>query len=195
VDLGALCGLRQGQAAGLSVDRVDFLRRQLKVDRQLVTSHDAGRPTSFGPPKTARSFRSVPLADAAVNALAGYVEQFGTGADGLLLHEDGAPVGSDRFGHVWRRTRQDVLLARARVHNLRHTYASVLLAGGVSVPAAAEHLGHTPAILLDVYAHLIPADLDRARGAVEAAFAQRAEDSLRTEDRSCGGARPADLEL
>jgi hypothetical protein len=47
----------------------------------------------------------------------------------------------------------------------------VLLSGGVSVAAAAEYLGHSPAVLLSVYAHLVPADHDRARAVIAAAFA------------------------
>ena len=35
--LGTACGLRQGEATGLTLDRIDFLRRQLTVDRQLVS--------------------------------------------------------------------------------------------------------------------------------------------------------------
>jgi hypothetical protein len=88
----------------------------------------------------------VPLADRVVDELARHVEVHGTGRDGLLLHcADGRPVQSQYF-------------------------ASVLLSGGVSVAAAAEYLGHSPAVLLGTYAHLMPADHDRARSAVEAAF-------------------------
>ena len=46
------------------------------------------------------------------------------------------------------------------------TFASTLLSGGVSVAAAADYLGHSPAMLLSTYAHLMPADHDRARAAV-----------------------------
>ena len=55
--------------------------------------------------------------------------------------------------------------------NTRHTFASVLLSGGVSVAAAADYLGHSPAELLKTYAHLVPADHERARSVVQAAFA------------------------
>jgi integrase len=48
VTMMAGTGLRPGEAAGVTVDRVDFLRRTLRVDRQLVQT----RPPSFGPPKT-----------------------------------------------------------------------------------------------------------------------------------------------
>lgn len=99
-------------------------------------------------------------------------EQFGAGADGLVLHVDGQAVTRNRFGKVWRQVRfEGGLPARAVFHHCRHTYASTLLSGGVSVAAAAEYLGHTPAVLLRTYAHLMPADQDRARAVVQAAFA------------------------
>jgi integrase len=141
----------------------------LTVDRQLV-SHLSGEPT-FGPPKSKRSYRTVPLADAVVEALALHVDQYGTGTHGLVLHApDGAPMRRQRFGETWRKLRTTAALPKARFHDTRHTFASVLLAGGVSVPACAEYLGHSPAELLRTYAHLVPQDHDRARATLQAAF-------------------------
>jgi integrase len=185
VILGARCGLRHGEAAGLTVDRVDFLRRQLTVDRQLVTERGNTSVSEFGPLKTANSYRTVPLADSTVAVLAAHVKACGTGHDGLLVHENGQPVNASRFGHLWRQARKRAKVRpEARYHDTRHTFASVLLSNGVSVAAVAEYLGDTPAVVLNTYAHLMPADHDRARSAIEAAFAQPAEDWLRTEDRS-----------
>lgn len=167
--LGVGVGLRQSEATGLTVDRVDFLRRQLTVDRQLVTPK-AGDCT-FGPPKSSKSYRTVPMPDAVVTAMSQHVEAHGTGRDGLVLHlTDGRPLRRQHFGKVWRQIRTTAKLPTARFHDLRHTYASVLLSGGVSVAATAEYLGHTPAVLLSTYAHLLPADHDRARVAVQEAF-------------------------
>jgi integrase len=163
-------GLRQSEATGLTVDRVDFLRRQLTVDRQLVTP-SSGRPV-FAPPKTPRSYRSVPLADVALDELSAHLEAYGTGQDGLLLHRDGRPLARPRFGEVWRSVRRQTAMPTARFHDTRHTFASILLSGGVSVAAAADYLGHSPAELLKTYAHLVPADHERARSVVQAAFAK-----------------------
>ncbi len=167
--LGAVCGLRQGEATGLTVDRINFLRRELTVDRQLATPA-AGDPT-FAPLKTSKSYRTVPLADVALEPLAGHLEAYGAGQDGLVLHEAGRPVRRQRFGAVWRSLRLRAGLPDARFHDCRHTFASILLSGGVSVAAAADYLGHTPAVLLHTYAHLMPADHDRARAVVQEAFA------------------------
>lgn len=59
VVLAAGTGLRQGEVFGLTLDRVDFLRRTLIVDPQLVGLQ--GQAPKFGPPKTASSIRTVPL--------------------------------------------------------------------------------------------------------------------------------------
>jgi integrase len=178
--LGAACGLRQGEATGLTADRINFLARTLTVDRQLVTPA-AGEP-AFGPLKTERSYRTIPLADVAIEGLARHLEVFGTGRDGLVLHDAGKPVRRQRFGQAWRYLRARADMPAAVFHGCRHTYASILLSGGVSVPAAADYLGHSPAILLRTYAHLMPADNERARSVVQAAFAKPAEDFLRTRD-------------
>lgn len=90
--LGATAGLRQGETTGLTADRIDFLGRTLTVDRQLVTPAK-GEP-AFAPPKTQRSYRTIPLADVALEDLARHVEAFGTGPDGLVLHESG-PSGAE----------------------------------------------------------------------------------------------------
>jgi integrase len=179
--LGARCGLRHGEAAGLTVDRVDFLRRELTVDRQLVTGRSGGLPTSFGPLKTANSYRTVPMADSTVTALAALFEARGAGVDGLLVHEDGRAVNAARFGYLWRQARQRAGVSPiARFHCTRHTFASVLLSEGVSIAATSEYLGDTPGVVLSTYAHLMPAGHDRARAAVEAAFRGAPLKALRT---------------
>ena len=176
--LGAMAGLRHGEAIGLTIDRLDLPRRLLVVDRQLLRV-EAGRPV-FGPPKTARSYRTVPLPDVARDYLAAHLERHGPGTGGVVVHQKGRPIRRQDFGKIWREVRTAAKMPTARYHDCRHTYASTLLSGGVSVAAAAEYLGHSPGELLKTYAHLMPADHDRARAVVQAAFARPAEDSLRT---------------
>jgi integrase len=156
----------------------------LTVDRQLLRSRTASEER-FGPPKSKQSYRTVPLADAVVQALARHVELHGVGDHGVVLHgPSGRPLLPSRFARVWGRTRAQAGLPGARFHTSRHTFASMLLSGGVSVPAAAEYLGHTPKMLLTTYAHLLPADHDRARQVIEAALGE----SSRVTDVSPGSA-------
>jgi integrase len=67
-------GLRQGEVLGLRRDRVDFLRRVLTVDGQLVLM--PGGPPYLAPPKTTASYRTVPLADVVLQALSAHVAAF-----------------------------------------------------------------------------------------------------------------------
>lgn len=171
VTVGAGLGLRQGEAFGLTVDRVDFLRRRVEIDRQVVTP-PTGDP-AFGPLKTESSARFVPLPSVVADRLARHIEEHGTGRDGLLFTTpDGAPLRRNRFGEPWH-----VAVKAANVepgtgyHALRHSYASALISAGVSVRAVAANLGHAdPGITLRTYAHLMPDDADRSRDAVDALY-------------------------
>jgi integrase len=58
------------------------------------------------------------------------------------------------------------------MHDLRHTYASLLIAAGESVKVVSERLGHTNAAMtLNVYSHLFPDSEDKTRKALDDAFA------------------------
>ena len=85
VVVAAGTGLRQGECFGLTVDRVDFLRRLITVDRQLILSGSS--PPEFGPPKTAASVRTVPLPKVVGESLAAHLERWPVDANGLNLYK------------------------------------------------------------------------------------------------------------
>ncbi|MBA3287567.1 MAG: tyrosine-type recombinase/integrase [Acidimicrobiia bacterium] len=76
-------GLRQGEACGLTVDRVDFLRRRVTIDRQVVTPATGG--CHFGPPKTSASNRSLPLPGVVGEVLAAHLGEYGEGPSRLIF--------------------------------------------------------------------------------------------------------------
>jgi integrase len=159
-------GLRQGEACGLTVDRVDFLRRTVRIDRQLVTPK-AGAPT-LGPVKTKASNRVIPLAESVAFTLSGHLEEFAPGADGLIFTSStGEPVRRSLWSKVFGNAAKAVGVD-ASSHDLRHHAASVLLSAGVSIKAVQSFLGHaTAAETLDTYGHLMPGDDDRLRAAID----------------------------
>jgi integrase len=177
VTLAAGVGLRSGEARGLTVDRIDFLRRRLVVDRQLVTTTGGG--TGFAPPKNARSARTIPLGAEVLDDLARHVEVHGVGIDGLLLVDEWErPLSRNRWGDQWRSVQRDAGVT-VRYHDLRHWHASVLLSAGVPIATVAQLLGHTPAVLLRTYAHVLDGDHDRARAAIDEVFADYARTGSR----------------
>lgn len=163
-------GMRQGELFGLTVDRIDFLRRRVTVDRQLVSV--SGRAPSFGPPKTDASDRVIPLPQAVVDALAAHLAAFPAGpAELVFRNATGSPLRRSGFGDVWRRATTEAELAGFVFHGLRHYYASLLIRHGESVKTVQERLGHASAVeTLDTYSHLWPDSDDRTREAVDLAL-------------------------
>lgn len=170
----AACGLRLGELLALRVQDVDFLRRTLRVEHQIdrVTLARVA-------PKTPRSRRTVPLPVPAADALASHLAEYPAAADGLVFHTStGRPLGHEQYaGRVFRVTARRLGLPEGTsTHDLRHHFASVLLAAGQSVVAVAELLGHENATLvLTTYGHLLPGGDDVARRAVDAAWTANAE--------------------
>jgi integrase len=179
VVVGAGTGLRQGEAFGLTVDRVDFLRRTLTVDRQIVTPA-RGTP-HLAAPKTKASRRSVPLPDVVLDALSQHLAAFPS--DGLVFTNGrGEPIRRSVFSRVWRRAvGASGVPAGTTFHDLRHHYASLLIRHGESVKVVQARLGHASAAeTLDTYSHLWPDSEDLTRAAVDTVW--RADFS-RTEQR------------
>jgi len=170
VVLAAGTGMRQGECFGLTLDRVDFLRRAVRVDQQLVLL--PRKDPFLAPPKTAASHRTVPLPAVVVSALAQHIGDYPvTHPDGLIFTDGhGQPLRRTSFsGEVWRPA---VATAGAPAgtgfHALRHYYASLLIRHGESVKTVQTRLGHaTAAETLDTYSHLWPDSDDRTREAID----------------------------
>jgi len=180
VVVGAGTGVRQGEAFGVTVDRVDFLRRVLTVDRQIVTPA-RGAPR-LGPPKTAASRRTVPLPDAVLDALAQHLGRYPAGANSLVFtNERGEAIRRSVFSRLWRPAVAAAgLPAGTSFHDLRHYYASLLIRHGESVKVVQARLGHASAAeTLDTYSHLWPDSEDRTRAAVDSVLGEPAEPAAR----------------
>ncbi len=175
VVLAAGTGLRQGEAFGLTLDRVDFLRRTVTVDRQLVLM--PGRAPFHAPPKTSASYRTVPLPQVVAEALAEHLRAFHVEPDGLLFTTPGGDAlrRTSFSSTVWRPAVKRAGLDGAVFHELRHYYASLLIRHGESVKVVQARLGHaTAAETLDTYSHLWPDSEDRTREAVDVVLGSRA---------------------
>lgn len=169
-------GLRQGEVFGLRACDVDFLGRRIEVRQQV--KHLRGQGVVFAPPKRGKT-RTVPLSDTVAAALSEHLRAYpADGEDLVFTNTAGRPINRGSFNdRVWKPAVIAAGLEPTRdngMHALRHTFASVLLAEGVSIRAVADYLGHESASFsLNVYAHLMPDDDDRARAVLDAAFGAR----------------------
>jgi integrase len=158
-------GLRRGEALALRWSDVDLDGGTLRVEQSVQRVDGKLR---FAPPKTARSRRTIPLPSVCVAALRAHwaaqnAERLGAGLAwhdfGLVFTTSiGTPIEPRNLNRSF-----DALCARAgirrlRVHDLRHTCASLLLAQGVAPRVVMEILGHSQiAVTMNIYSHVLPA--------------------------------------
>lgn len=170
VILAAATGLRQGELFGLTEDRIHWLKREISIDRQLITPNKG--QVSFGPPKSKRSVRDVPVADHAIEAIAQHVERYGYGTDGLLFTNSSMnPWRRNAAGATFKKFTTSAGLDVSGWHALRHHAASIFIAQGLSVTAVAATLGHSPEECLRTYAHWWPNEGEQIRAAMTRAWA------------------------
>lgn len=161
----AVAGLRRGEALGLHWADVDLDGAAFTVRWQLV---NAGRgAATFGPPKTRTGARVIPLDAGTVASLRLHrSEQLSERAawgdawtdTGLVFtREDGTPLRPDYVSHLFGRLIAVHDMPPMRLHDLRHTNASLALAAGIPLKVVSQRLGHsTTAITSDLYTHVIP---------------------------------------
>ncbi len=166
IEVCLFAGLRLGEAAGLQLGDVDFMRRSIHVARQIQgATHKTAKPV---PPK-AGSERTIFIPDELALRLSAYVAALKiTGPEEyLFLTPLNKLYQRNNAGAEFRRVRTEAKLPDdVTLHTLRHTYASNLIASGCDVVTVQRALGHaTPSITLNVYSHLWPSAEDKTRAA------------------------------
>lgn len=162
--LAAFTGMRRAEVLGLRWRAVDLEAGRLSVQTSLVsvgyevrleeTKTNYSRRTVDIDPRTVavlRRWRTRQLEEAVV---AGWRPR----ADTLVFTKpDGTWIHPDSFSDLWVTLVERSSLPRIRLHDLRHTHASTMLAAGVPVRVVSERLGHSNvAFTMNVYQHLIP---------------------------------------
>ncbi|NYE35381.1 integrase [Nocardioides cavernae] len=166
VALCAFAGLRLGEAAALQLGDVDFLRRQVHVRRQVQRGEG---DVDIRLPKY-NSERTVHVPDALLQVLSEHVA-LGLPYDWLFAEVEDVPPHQNTIGYRWRTTLARAGVEGVRLHDLRHFYASGLIASGCDVVAVQRALGHAKSTTtLTTYAHLWPTAEDRVRDAAALLF-------------------------
>jgi integrase len=165
IALCAFAGLRLGEAAAVQFSDIDFLRRQLHVQRQVQRA--TGGEVRITPPKYG-SERVVHLPDELTTMLAQHASITGTHGDEqwMFLGDNGNPPHQNTIHYWWTKTVRVAAADSTRLHDLRHFYASGLIAAGCDVATVQRALGHAKATTtLQTYTHLWPTAEDRTRAA------------------------------
>jgi integrase len=162
--LAVTTGMRRGEILGLRWADVDLEAQRVAVRQTIV-------PVNYelvvGEPKTPRSRRLISVDGMTATALHAHRRRqaaeklvFGVGyhdQDLVFAREDGRPTHPDYFSQTFDRSVARLKLPRIRLHDLRHTHATLGLASGIPAKIISERLGHANvAFTQDVYMHALP---------------------------------------
>jgi integrase len=166
----AMTGMRRGEAIGLRWSDVDLENGRLSVRRALVPTN---REVVVSEPKTVKGRRVIALDPGTVEVLKTQAarqldeQQQWDGAwveTGLVFSaENGGALDPESVTRYFRQAVKKSMLPQIRLHDLRHTHATLALQAGVHPKVVSERLGHaTVSITLDTYSHAIPAMQEEA---------------------------------
>ncbi len=158
-------GLRQGEALGLTWPALDLEAGSLAV--RLALQRQPGQGLVLVPPKSRAGRRTIALPPQLVEALKAHravhlAERLAAGPlweeHGLVFCQpNGRPLDPRSDHRAWRALLDEAGVRGARLHDARHTAATLLLQQGVPARVAMEILGHSQiSLTLGTYSHVMP---------------------------------------
>jgi integrase len=185
--IGLALGLRQGEALGLWWEDVDLDAGLIRVRRALQRQRCTG--LVFTDPKTARSKRTIPLPDQIVEVFRDHQERqakecitagsLWRGSPCVFTTPAGGPVDPRNDYRQFKKLLVRAGLPSVRLHDLRHTAASLLLAQGVPARVVMEILGHSQiALTMNTYSHVTLEVSREAADRMASTLWQNAEDQI-----------------
>jgi integrase len=163
--LAATTGMRRGELLAATWPGLDFAARRLYVT-QALSKGPKGAHLRFGPPKTDRGRRAVPLDEETADVLREHRRRqlqttptIRTHGDHMLVfwQDDGRPLDPDSVSQRFRRLVERTGLPLIRFHDLRHTFATLSLKAGIPTEVVSRILGHKHvATTQAIYQHAVP---------------------------------------
>lgn len=167
------CGLRNGELRGLTWNDIDLDNRIIRVNKNIVKVPDSktGKPYTVTSPKTSSNYRTIPIPNFLLKDLSN-------------LYNDDANYYGFRdswyvFGNIdplaattlLDRKTKNAFMARVkdiRIHDFRHSCASLLIDSGANITLVAKYLGHSKIDeTLNIYSHMYQNRLDTIVNIIE----------------------------
>jgi integrase len=151
VRIAAYTGLRLGELLALRWRNVDWAGSALTIERAISAGQE-------GTTKSGK-VRRVPMADQAAAALErlSHRDHFTSPDDLVFCNAIGRPIDGSALRRRYKRARDATGLRPLRWHDLRHTFGSLLVAGGVDTVTVKEAMGHAQLTTTSRYLHARPA--------------------------------------
>ncbi len=154
----ARTGMRLGEAVALEWDDIDFRQRFIKVQRKFHKGQ-------IGTPKNNKS-RRVDMSRQLTETLQTLKQErkkealkkgWGSFPKWVFTNENGNMIDGDKWRKLLGKALEKAGLRHIRVHDMRHTYASLLIQAGESLAYIRDQLGHCSIkVTVDIYGHLVP---------------------------------------
>jgi len=163
--LALFTGMRRSELLALRWEDLDLIMGQISVNRSL--HHLRDKSLVFRTPKTAKGRRTIALPPSAILVLEEHREKqvairliLGTrleDGDLVFSRPDGQPLLPDTVSHAWTKLALRTGLTGVRLHDARHSHASLMLKQGIHPKIVQERLGHASIqVTLDTYSHVAP---------------------------------------
>ncbi|MGM9607080.1 MAG: tyrosine-type recombinase/integrase [Oscillospiraceae bacterium] len=162
VALSVFYGLRRSEVLGLQWGNVDFESKTVSIQHTRIYEETDGKETAVGRDvlKRKSSYRTLPMPDS-IWTLLYNLKSVHYGDDSapvdayVCLNREGKPIAPNYFTQCFKQFLRDHNLREIRLHDLRHTCASILIQNRVPLIEVQQWLGHsTLETTADLYAHL-----------------------------------------
>lgn len=160
--LALRCGLRIGEICGLTWKDINFIDNELDINKQWKKKDGIYQ---FLPPKSSNSYRKVPFDNFVKNELIKYKEAFPIKIDNRVIKRTNTDGFSSDLIGIYRKVKFDI-----SIHELRHTYATNLIANNMDFKTAAKLLGHDVEQTIKTYSHVNSDMMNKAKAIIKNIF-------------------------
>ena len=167
------CGLRNGELRGLAWEDIDFNKRTLTVNKNVVKvpNEKTNKNYTLTSPKTSSSYRTIPIPLFLINDLEKLYDKCATYygfRDKWFVFGDVDPIADTTFRNRKTLNAFNAGVKDIRIHDFRHSCASLLIDSGANITLIAKYLGHTKIDeTLNTYSHMYQNRLDTIVNIIE----------------------------
>ena len=170
--LGAFCGFRRNEVLGLRCLDIRWFDKEVRIQHAISKrrSRDGAHKWEWwlGPPKSRKSIRGISATESVMKLLAD-LKVGKQESDFLFPGECSGFIDPDKFSdEVWLPIAERAARKGTRFHDLRHFFASQLIANGETAAYVRDQMGHSSIkVTFDTYGHLFPGRGAEASGRFE----------------------------
>lgn len=157
------CGLRKNEANALNWNDIDFNNKTITINKNLVTKIK-GLPYIIDTVKTLSSNRTIPIPETVVQSLTelqNYFKDVYGFKKNWFVFGGVRPLSETTICNIKNKACKNANLKQIRVHDFRHSCASLLINNGANITLVAKFLGHSDIeMTLNTYSHMYKSKLD-----------------------------------